>query len=114
MRFLAIVVLVALVATGGVWWLASRGGFSASAQEDPVTIDNIGDQVQTRAGGALPVFAGTGDTAALYGFAKAQPDLLKWMPCACGCAKLGHTSNRSCYVKAETAEKTTWTSHAAT
>jgi hypothetical protein len=114
MKFLAIVALVAVVVTGGVWWLASRGGFSASAQEDAVTLDSIGDQVQTRAGGALPVFAGTGDTAALYRFAREQPELLKWMPCACGCAKLGHTSNRSCYIKAETAEKTTWTSHAAT
>ena len=113
MKFLVIVLLAAVLATGGVWWLASER-WSASAQEDAVTIDNIGDQVQTRAGGALPVFAGAGDTAALYRFAKEQPELMKWMPCACGCAKLGHTSNRSCYIKAESGDRTTWTSHAAT
>jgi hypothetical protein len=115
MRFLAAVAVLALLATGGVWWLASReAGPAASAPGDPVTVDAIGDQVQTRAGGALPVFAGTGETATLYRFAREQRELLQWMPCACGCAKLGHTSNRSCYVKAESGDRTTWTSHAAT
>jgi hypothetical protein len=129
MKFWAAVALVSLLATGGVWWVstrdANRGGVggdasspltttAASAQDDPVTIDNIGDQVQVRKGDALPVFAGRGDTAALYRFAKEQGDVLQWMPCACGCAKLGHTSNRSCYIKSETADRTTWTSHAAT
>jgi hypothetical protein len=106
-KFWAAVALVSLLATGGIWWLAS-------AQDDPVTIDRIGDQVQSRKGGALPVFAGTGETAALYRFAREQPDVLQWMPCTCGCAKLGHTSNRSCYIKSESADRTTWTSHAAT
>jgi hypothetical protein len=106
-KFLVGVALVAALATGGVWWFAS-------AQDDPVTIDDIGDQVQTRKGATLPVFAGTGETAGLYRFAKERGDVLTYMPCTCGCAKLGHTSNRSCYVKAEAADRTTWTSHAAT
>jgi hypothetical protein len=107
MKFLAGVFLVALLGTGGVYYLAA-------AQDDPVTIDQIGDKVQTRAGGALPVFAGQGETAALYRFARERGDVLKWMPCTCGCAQFGHTSNRSCYIKSETADRTTWTSHAAT
>jgi hypothetical protein len=107
MKFLAGVVLAAALATGGVWWLAS-------AQDGPVTVDAIGDQVQTRTAGALPVFAGRGDTATLYRFAKEQRDVLQWMPCTCGCAKFGHTSNRSCYIKSEQGDQTTWTSHAAT
>jgi Protein of unknown function with PCYCGC motif len=120
MKFWAAVFLVSALATGGIWWVSARGVPSspsftaASAQGDPVTVDDIGDQVQTRQGDALPVFAGTGDTAALYRFAKEQRDVLQWMPCACGCAKLGHTSNRSCYIKSESADHTTWTSHAAT
>ncbi len=123
MKFWAAVALVSLLATGGIWWVstrsANRGGVggdvaSAPTGSDPVTIDTIGDQVQTREGDALPVFAGSGETAALYRFAKEQRDVLQWMPCACGCARLGHTSNRSCYIKSESADRTTWTSHAAT
>jgi len=36
------------------------------------------------------------------------------MPCTCGCARIGHTSNRSCYIKAESGPSVTYTSHAAT
>jgi len=36
------------------------------------------------------------------------------MPCTCGCAGIGHTSNRSCYIKAESDPSVTYTSHAAT
>lgn len=86
----------------------------ACSADEPVTIDPIGDQVQTRTGGALPVFAGTGDIAELYRFARERGDVLQWMPCTCGCQQFGHTSNRSCYIKAESADSTTWTSHAAT
>jgi hypothetical protein len=108
MKFLAGVALIAVLGSSGVWWLA------ASAQDDAVAIDSIGDQVQTRQGGALPVFAGSGDTAALYRFARERGDVLQWMPCTCGCARFGHTSNRACYIKGESADRTTWTSHAAT
>jgi hypothetical protein len=107
MKFLAGAVLLALVATAGVWWLAA-------AQDDAVTIDAIGDRIQTRTDGALPVFAATGDTPELYRFARERGDVLQWMPCTCGCGRLGHASNRACYVKSETADRTTWTSHAAT
>jgi Protein of unknown function with PCYCGC motif len=99
--------LVALaVVAGAAWW--------ARSADDPVTTDSIGDSVQTRRGGALPVFAASGETAELYRFARERGDVLQWMPCTCGCQQFGHTSNRSCYIKAETADTTTWTSHAAT
>jgi len=92
-----------------VWWVPD-----ADSDDEAVTTDALGDQVQTRRGGALPQFAQTGELTGLYRFAKDRGDVLKWMPCTCGCAQLGHTSNRSCYIKAETGEATTWTSHAAT
>jgi hypothetical protein len=107
MRFVAGAIVAVLLATGGVWWLAS-------AQDDAVTIDAIGDQVQTRRGGALPVFASGGDAPDLYRFARERGDVLQWMPCTCGCGRLGHGSNRACYVKSEAGDRTTWTSHAAT
>lgn len=36
---------------------------------------------------------------AAYQFAVANPDALKNVPCYCGCVKVGHTSNYSCYVQ---------------
>lgn len=34
-----------------------------------------------------------------YRFAVANPHELEKYPCYCGCGKMGHTSNRSCYIK---------------
>ncbi len=33
-----------------------------------------------------------------YQFATANPDVLKKIPCYCGCDDLGHTSNYTCYI----------------
>jgi len=33
-----------------------------------------------------------------YQFAAANPDVMKDIPCYCGCGSVGHTSNYSCYV----------------
>ena len=103
----ALLLVLALALLGGVaWWL------SAAAQ--PVTVDSIGDENQTVARGKLPVFAAKGDAAKLYTFAIENRDLLSAIPCTCGCERFGHTSNRSCYVKAEWDDQVTFTSHAAT
>jgi hypothetical protein len=104
-RLLIIAAAVLLAAGGGAaWWIASA--------EDPVTTDAIGDSVQTRARGQLPVFAVGPREQALYKFAVERPDILTFIPCVCGCVDFKHTSNRSCYVKDETADKITYTSHA--
>jgi len=34
-----------------------------------------------------------------YRFAVANADVLQYVPCYCGCGRMGHTSVRSCYVK---------------
>lgn len=34
-----------------------------------------------------------------YRFAAANRDVLRYIPCYCGCGEQGHTSNASCYVK---------------
>ncbi len=36
-----------------------------------------------------------------YQFAVKNPDVLKSIPCYCGCGGMGHTSNYSCYVAEE-------------
>ena len=33
-----------------------------------------------------------------YQFAAANPEVMKNIPCYCGCGNIGHTSNYSCYV----------------
>ena len=38
-----------------------------------------------------------------YQFAFANPDVLQKLPCYCGCGKMGHTSNYSCYVQGKDA-----------
>ena len=83
----------------------------------PVTIDKIGDQVQTLPRGQLPDFAGPGTPGirALYQYAVEQGDELQYIPCFCGCGRFGHRSNRDCYVKAFNRDgSVTYTSHAAT
>ena len=102
----AVFLALAIGAAGVAWWLV------AAAQ--PVTVDSIGDENQTLARGKLPVFAATGDAARLYTFALENRDTLSSIPCTCGCERFGHTSNRSCYVKAERGDQVTFTSHAAT
>lgn len=104
----AAIVAGALVAAGGAVWMKTR------ASAGGVTVDEIGDQVQTVARGSLPVFAKGSSVGALYAFAAGGDDVLQWMPCTCGCASLGHGSNRACYIKAETEAQVTYTSHAAT
>ena len=105
-KALSAILVLGLVAAGVAWWMR--------VDAQPVTVDSIGDQNQTVARGRLPVFAAPGDAARLYAFAVDNPDTLTWMPCTCGCGSLGHTSNRSCYVKDEPAGRVTFTSHAAT
>jgi len=35
---------------------------------------------------------------AAYSFSAANPDIMKNIPCYCGCGDIGHTSNYDCYV----------------
>ena len=83
----------------------------------PVTVDAIGDQVQTLPKGQLPDFAGPNlpDIHRLYGYAVEHGEDLQYIPCTCGCARFGHKSNRDCYIKSFNKDGTlTFTSHAAT
>lgn len=101
----------AVLAAGGVGVLLA----GRPAGSTPVTIDEIGDKVQTLPKGQLPEFASTPDQQTLYRYAVEHGDELRYIPCTCGCGTFGHTSNRDCYVKADNADGTlTFTSHAAT
>jgi hypothetical protein len=48
-----------------------------------------------------------------YQFASTNPDLMKNIPCYCGCGNVGHTSNYSCYVESQDDKGNfRWDSHA--
>lgn len=47
-----------------------------------------------------------------YQFAVANPEVLKELPCYCGCGAMGHTSNYACYVKEEAGGGFSYDSHA--
>ena len=99
------------IASVGLLWGPRR------ALAGPVTTDAIGDMVQTVPKGELPQFAGPGtpDIRRLYLYAVDHGDELQYIPCTCGCARVGHKSNRACYIKSENKDGTlTFTSHAAT
>lgn len=48
-----------------------------------------------------------------YQFNVANPDVMKQIPCYCGCGSMGHTSNYSCYVSSvEVGGKVNYDTHA--
>ncbi len=52
-------------------------------------------------------------TQQAYQFAVANPDVMKRIPCYCGCGAMGHTSNYSCYVESvDAADKVKFDGHA--
>lgn len=34
-----------------------------------------------------------------YRYAVANPEVLQWFPCFCGCVQGGHRSNKDCYIR---------------
>ncbi len=47
-----------------------------------------------------------------YRFNVANPEIMKEIPCYCGCGDMGHASNYACYVQDDTDGKITFDSHA--
>lgn len=49
---------------------------------------------------------------AAYEFAARHPEVLERLPCFCGCERLGHSSNRHCFVASRQADgRVTWDAH---
>jgi hypothetical protein len=89
-----------------------------------------GSQASARARISNPMRAHTGPLPALprvsfdpprsmavvqqvYEFAAKHPEVLQYVPCYCGCERVGHSANHSCFVKARAANGrvTEWDSH---
>jgi hypothetical protein len=71
--------------------------------------------------GALPPLPDVGYEPALpmpvvrqvYEFAARHPEVLQYVPCYCGCERVGHEGNHACFVKSRAANGriTAWDSH---
>ena len=49
---------------------------------------------------------------AAYLFAAQHPEVLEYVPCFCGCERVGHGSNHDCFVKSRSAtDEIQWATH---
>lgn len=68
------------------------GGAMVSADEPPADA--------AAAWAASPAFVrATAETEEAYAFALFHPQVVRWMPCYCGCEGMGHRSNLDCFLK---------------
>jgi hypothetical protein len=110
-----------------LWYLLMGGGlvFAGSAlvhtgtapTEPSQRTTSNGDQLETVPPGSLPSFAQQRSLKMqeVYRYAVAHGEILQYIPCFCGCAKLGHRHNGDCYVAERLPDgRITFTNHGAT
>jgi hypothetical protein len=52
---------------------------------------------------------------AVYTFAARHPEVLHYVPCFCGCQRMGHSDNDDCFIKSREANgRPTWEPHGMT
>jgi hypothetical protein len=83
-RTLFLLLLVVSISLGGLAACSTQKG----ADLHMMSMDQMPAEVQ-----AAPV-----TVQQAYQFAAANPDVMKEIPCYCGCGDIGHTSNYACYV----------------
>ncbi len=69
--------------------LTACSGQASTSQQAMMPLGQMPDEVQS-----APV-----SVQQAYQFAFSNPELMKQIPCYCGCGAMGHTSNYSCYVQ---------------
>lgn len=81
--------LLFLIAALAVLFTSTSACSSAPAHDLPMmSLDQMPAQVRSAPAAVQQA----------YQFAAANPDVMKDIPCYCGCGSIGHTSNYSCYV----------------
>jgi hypothetical protein len=83
--------------SGPQWADAPQVDFSARFAGFPVADEPNGDLARV----VWPewIEQAPGDVKRLYEFQVVNGDLMRYMPCFCGCGREGHKSNRDCYVR---------------
>ena len=92
-RLLALVAAAALV-TGAWWWLAQRPG-SAPMRAERQAYAPYSGPLRFPEG---MVEATPPEVFELYEFAARRPDVMHYVPCFCGCWRIGHESAYDCFI----------------
>lgn len=124
-RSLAFVPLLLVLLTGSTLAACSAGqatdapsssmpGMSASAHATMHEPADLPPSDADTAWAARPDFAQlTAETEEAYAYALYHPEVVRWMPCYCGCVAMNHGSNLDCYYKPAVAgSPTTFEEHA--
>ncbi len=82
---------ILLLASLSVFWVAGCSPSPSAGSIQLAPLDEMPEEVQS----AAPAVRES------YQFAVENPEILKEVPCYCGCGGMGHTSNYSCYVASE-------------
>ncbi len=86
----------AALGAAAIWWVTARQGGSSGQPE------RAARQEYTAYTGPIEfpdeVLQASGDLPQLYEFAARRPDVLRYMPCFCGCWREGHGSNYDCFI----------------
>lgn len=118
-----VIVLVAAVAAGVYWWQPAE---TASPQNDPQAAQSAAATPQAEPTLPVPEIAKHGPhpqanlpqlnfppypptrpaeiVRAVYKFAAEHPEILSYVPCYCGCERMGHKGNDDCFVRSRNAK----------
>jgi Protein of unknown function with PCYCGC motif len=86
--------------------LSSCGNGNAAPTRATPAASNADVKMAPLAGMPVDVKSAPATVQQAYEFAVANPDVLKQIPCYCGCGAMGHTSNYACYVAGKNADGT--------
>lgn len=106
----------AFIAGIGLLWFARSGPeWKAGRETAGVAIPPSSERVSAAGLPALPHGRLARPREAVedaYLFAAQHPDVLKYVPCFCGCERNGHRSNHDCFVANRTQKgEVTWSAH---
>lgn len=109
--WLAFGLTMALV-VGGVAWAALRHPGTTSVSTDG---GGAGHAMPMPAADIqVPTFAVQAGVADVYTYAAQNYDVLRFIPCTCGCGEMGHLDNWNCYVRTiNESGAVEWDQHAA-
>lgn len=115
---LAITGLSAFVALALAFWYVSSSRPATSPQAAPTASALAAGAASRLAADGLPplpparLLRPREQTEEAYEFAARHPEVLRYVPCFCGCERQGHRSNLDCFVarRAKTGE-VTWSAH---
>ena len=120
-------ILATVALTGGIAFLALRPGATSNSRsvvEDPAGLDRAVAAVDQSADPAapeilppLPAIAYSPPrpwpvVQAAYEFAARHPEVMRYVPCFCGCESSGHRHNEHCFVTTrDRSGQVTWNEH---